>query len=290
MLVNLKEILQIAEARKIAIGSFNTPNLESVLAVIGAAEELDVPVIIMHAEVHEEICPMNIIGKVMIQCAKDAKVPVCVHLDHGEHLDYINRALEIGFTSVMYDASEYPFEENVRLSKEAADYAHKYGATVEAELGHVGDGIVSGVIKEDGNYDNPEDYLTNPEEMKRFIAETGVDCLAVAVGTSHGVYVHEPKLDFERLELLNSISDIPMVVHGGSGTPDDQIKKAISLGVTKLNIYSEMMAAYFGTMKEELEKAGTMAIWMSNANREPLKAVKKVVKEKIRLTGSAGKA
>ena len=116
-------------------------------------------------------------------------------------------------------------------------------------------------------------------------------CLvAVAVGTSHGVYVHEPKLDFERLELLNSISDIPMVVHGGSGTPDDQIKKAISLGVTKLNIYSEMMAAYFGTMKEELEKAGTMAIWMSNANREPLKAVKKVVKEKIRLTGSAGKA
>ena len=137
--------------------------------------------------------------------------------------------------------------------------------------------------------------------MKRFIAETGVDCLAVAVGTSHGVYVHEPKLDFERLELLNSISDIPMVVHGGSGTPDDQIKKAISLGVTKLNIYSEMMAAYFGTMKEvsermiriykeELEKAGTMAIWMSNANREPLKAVKKVVKEKIRLTGSAGKA
>ena len=106
--------------------------------------------------------------------------------------------------------------------------------------------------------------MTNPEEMKRFIAETGVDCLAVAVGTSHGVYVHEPKLDFERLELLNSISDIPMVVHGGSGKPDDQIKKAISLGVTKLNIYSEMMAAYFGTMKEELEKAGTMAIWMSN--------------------------
>ena len=134
--------------------------------------------------------------------------------------------------------------------------------------------------KGSGNYDNPEDYLTKSRREKRFIAETGVDCLAVAVGTSHGVYVHEPKLDFERLELLNSISDIPMVVHGGSGTPDDQIKKAISLGVTKLNIYSEMMAAYFGTMKEELEKAGTMAIWMSNANREPLKAVKKVVKEK----------
>ena len=222
--------------------------------------------------------------------AEKASVPVCLHLDHARDMDFLKRCVDAGFTSVMYDASEYPFEENVRLSKEAADYAHKYGATVEAELGHVGDGIVSGVIKEDGNYDNPEDYLTNPEEMRKFIAETGVDCLAVAVGTSHGVYVHEPKLDFERLELLNSISDIPMVVHGGSGTPDDQIKKAISLGVTKLNIYSEMMAAYFGTMKEELEKAGTMAIWMSNANREPLKAVKKVVKEKIRLAGSAGKA
>lgn len=168
----------------------------------------------------------------------------------------------------MYDASEYPFEENVRLSKEAADYAHKYGATVEAELGHVGDGIVSGVIKEDGNYDNPEGYLTNPEEMKRFIAETGVDCLAVAVGTSHGVYVHEPKLDFERLELLNSISDIPMVVHGGSGTTQMiRLKKRFLSELPSL-ISIQKMAAYFGTMKEELEKAGTMAIWMSNANRE----------------------
>ena len=124
---------------------------------------------------------------------------------------------------------------------------------MEAELGHVGDGIVSGVIKEDGNYDNPEDYLTNPEEMKRFIAETGVDCLAVAVGTSHGVYVHEPKLDFERLELLNSTSDIPMVVHGGSGTPDDQIKKRFLSELPSL-ISIQNDGGLFGTMKEELEK------------------------------------
>lgn len=263
------------------------------MAIVEAAEEEKSPVIVMGLtpdlqQGNEKM--LTYWTESLKDLAKKASVPVCLHLDHARDMNFLKRCVDAGFTSVMYDASEYPFEENVRLSKEAADYAHKYGATVEAELGHVGDGIVSGVIKEDGNYDNPEDYLTNPEEMKRFIAETGVDCLAVAVGTSHGVYVHEPKLDFERLELLNSISDIPMVVHGGSETPDDQIKKAISLGVTKLNIYSEMMAAYFGTMKEELEKAGTMAIWMSNANREPLKAVKKVVKEKIRLTGSAGKA
>ena len=317
-LVNIKEMLEKARKEHYAVGAFDASTIEMAMAIVEAAEEEKSPVIVMGLtpdlqQGNEKM--LTYWTESLKDLAKKASVPVCLHLDHARDMNFLKRCVDAGFTSVMYDASfaacrteavsatsmvsgyrlsgyasEYPFEENVRLSKEAADYAHKYGATVEAELGHVGDGIVSGVIKEDGNYDNPEDYLTNPEEMRRFIAETGVDCLAVAVGTSHGVYVHEPKLDFERLELLNSISDIPMVVHGGSGTPDDQIKKAISLGVTKLNIYSEMMAAYFGTMKEELEKAGTMAIWMSNANREPLKAVKKVVKEKIRLTGSAGKA
>ena len=292
-LVNIKEMLEKARREHYAVGAFDASTIEMAMAIVEAAEEEKSPVIVMGLtpdlqQGNEKM--LTYWTESLKDLAKKASVPVCLHLDHARDMNFLKRCVDAGFTSVMYDASEYPFEENVRLSKEAADYAHKYGATVEAELGHVGDGIVSGVIKEDGNYDNPEDYLTNPEEMKRFIAETGVDCLAVAVGTSHGVYVHEPKLDCERLELLNSISDIPMVVHGGSGTPDDQIKKAISLGVTKLNIYSEMMAAYFGTMKEELEKAGTMAIWMSNANREPLKAVKKVVKEKIRLTGSAGKA
>ena len=292
-LVNIKEMLEKARKEHYAVGAFDASTIEMAMAIVEAAEEEKSPVIVMGLtpdlqQGNEKM--LTYWTESLKDLAKKASVPVCLHLDHARDMNFLKRCVDAGFTSVMYDASEYPFEENVRLSKEAADYAHKYGATVEAELGHVGDGIVSGVIKEDGNYDNPEDYLTNPEEMRRFIAETGVDCLAVAVGTSHGVYVHEPKLDFVRLELLNSISDIPMVVHGGSGTPDAQIKKAISLGVTKLNIYSEMMAAYFGTMKEELEKAGTMAIWMSNANREPLKAVKKVVKEKIRLTGSAGKA
>lgn len=292
-LVNIKEMLEKARREHYAVGAFDASTIESAIAIVEAAEEERSPVIIMGLT--PDLEQGN--GKMLtywIESLKDlaqkASVPVCLHLDHAKDMNFLKKCVDAGFTSVMYDASEYPFEENIRLSKEAADYAHAHGATVEAELGHVGDGIVSGIIKEDGVYDNPEDYLTNPEEMKKFIEKTNVDCLAVAVGTSHGVYVHEPKLDFERLELLNTISTVPMVIHGGSGTPDDQIKKAISLGVTKLNIYSEMMAAYFGTMKEELEKAGTMAIWMSNANREPLKALKQVVKEKMHLVGSAGKA
>ena len=240
-LVNIKEMLEKARREHYAVGAFDASTIEMAMAIVEAAEEEKSPVIVMGLtpdlqQGNEKM--LTYWTESLKDLAKKASVPVCLHLDHARDMNFLKRCVDAGFTSVMYDASEYPFEENVRLSKEAADYAHKYGATVEAELGHVGDGIVSGVIKEDGNYDNPEDYLTNPEEMKRFIAETGVDCLAVAVGTSHGVYDHEPKLDFERLELLNSISDIPMVVHGGSGTPDDQIKKAISLGVTKINIYS----------------------------------------------------
>ncbi|MDD7210633.1 MAG: class II fructose-bisphosphate aldolase [Lachnospiraceae bacterium] len=292
-LVNIKGILEDARKEKYCVGAFDASTLEMALAIIEAAEEEKSPVIIMGLT--PDLKQGN--GKMLRywihslrDMAENATVPVCLHLDHATDMDFLKECVDEGFTSVMYDASVYSLEENIRLSREAALYAHAKGVTVEAELGHVGDGIVSGMIKEDGNYDDPEDYLTNPEEMERFISETGVDCLAVAVGTSHGVYVHEPKLDFDRLELLNSISEIPMVLHGGSGTPDDQIKKAISLGVTKLNIYSEMMSAYFGTMKEELENAATMAIWMSNANREPLKAVKKVVKNKMRILGSSGKA
>ncbi|MBR2793375.1 MAG: class II fructose-bisphosphate aldolase [Solobacterium sp.] len=192
--------------------------------------------------------------------------------------------------ALMYDASTYPLEENIRLTKIAVDYAHARGVTVEAELGHVGDGIVSGEVKADGKYDNPDDFLTDPNEMVRFIEETQVDCLAVAVGTSHGVYVHPPKLHFDRLDLLNQLSTVPMVMHGGSGTPDDQVKTAISKGICKLNIYSEMLSAYYGEMKKKLDESGTLAIWVSKANEKPLAALKQVVLDKIDLMGSAGKA
>ena len=169
-LVNIKEMLEKARKEHYAVGAFDASTIEMAMAIVEAAEEEKSPVIVMGLtpdlqQGNEKM--LTYWTESLKDLAKKASVPVCLHLDHARDMNFLKRCVDAGFTSVMYDASEYPFEENVRLSKEAADYAHKYGATVEAELGHVGDGIVSGVIKEDGNYDNPEDYLTNPEDMKR---------------------------------------------------------------------------------------------------------------------------
>ena len=165
-LVNIKEMLEKARREHYAVGAFDASTIEMAMAIVEAAEEEKSPVIVMGLtpdlqQGNEKM--LTYWTESLKDLAKKASVPVCLHLDHARDMNFLKRCVDAGFTSVMYDASEYPFEENVRLSKEAADYAHKYGATVEAELGHVGDGIVSGVIKEDGNYDNPEDYLTNPE-------------------------------------------------------------------------------------------------------------------------------
>ncbi len=244
MLVNLKEILRIAQARNIAIGSFNTPNLESVMAVIGAAEELDVPVIIMHAEVHEEICPINIIGKVMIQCAKDAKVPVCVHLDHGEHLSYLNRALEIGFTSVMYDGSALPYEENVANTCIAVSLAKKVGASVEAEIGTLGKRELSFHSEPSADdAEEPRKVYTNPDDAQRFVKETGIDALACSFGTAHGLYLTKPKLDMNVLDEIRKRVDIPLVMHGGSGVSEQDYRTVIQKGIRKINYYTYMAKA-----------------------------------------------
>ena len=289
-LVTIKEILEKARKEKYCVGAFDASNLEMGQKIIEAAEEKKSPVIIMGLtpDLQGDMLDFWLYG--MTKMAKKATVPVCLHLDHATDMDFLKKCVDAGFTSVMYDGSTFPLEDNIRLTKEAVDYAHAHGVTVEAELGHVGDGLVSGEAKADGEYDNPDDYLTNPDEMKRFLEETQVDCLAVAVGTSHGVYVHTPKLHFDRLDTLNEISTVPMVMHGGSGTPDDQIKKAVERGICKLNIYSEMLSAYYGALKNKLETSASLAIWVSKANEEPLKALKEVVKEKIDLVGSAGKA
>lgn len=289
-LVTIKEMLEKARREKYCVGAFDASNLEMGQKIIEAAEEKKSPVIIMGLMVDLQGDMLDYWLYGMKKMAEKASVPVCIHLDHANDLDFLKKCVDKGFTSVMYDGSTFPLEENIRLTKEAADYAHAHGVTVEAELGHVGDGLVSGEAKTDGEYDNPDDYLTNPDEMKKFLDETQVDCLAVAVGTSHGVYVHTPKLHFERLDLLNEISTVPMVMHGGSGTPDDQIRKAVSKGICKLNIYSEMLSAYYGALKKKLEESASLAIWVSKANEKPLEALKEVVKEKMDLMGSTGKA
>ena len=237
MLVNLKEILKIAEERNIAIGSFNAPNMTSARAIIAAAEELNQPVILMHAQVHEEmgLCVMDEIAPVMIMFAKKAKVPVCVHLDHGTDLQYIKRGLELGFTSIMYDGSTLSTEENIANTKIAVSEAKKYGASVEAEIGSMG--------AREGGGGNDTSIYTDPDAAVDFVAQTGIDALACAFGTAHGFYKDAPKLDFERLSKINSLVDVPIVMHGGSGVNEDDYREVIKRGVRKVNYYTYMAKA-----------------------------------------------
>lgn len=241
MLVTLKQILNLCEARRCAVGSFNTPNLESVLAVIDAAEELKVPVIIQHAEVHEEIIPIEVIGPIMLDLAKKARVPVCVHLDHGENLDYVCKALQLGFTSVMYDGSMQPFEENMANTKMAVSFAAQTGASVEAEIGSMGKRETGAGSAQDGP--DPEKIYTDPEQAKAFAEATGIDALACSFGTTHGVYITKPKLDFDVVKNVRKKINIPVVMHGGSGVSREEFRRAIESGVRKINYYTYMAMA-----------------------------------------------
>lgn len=242
MLVTLKQILDLCEARTCAVGSFNTPNLESVMAVIGAAEELQVPVVIQHAEVHEEIMPLEVIGPVMTEAARRAKVPVCVHLDHGESLDYLCRALDLGFTSIMYDGSNLSFEENLANTRMAVSFAGRAGASVEAEIGTMGR-RETGSGTPDGEAD-PGKIYTDPEQAGLFVRESGIDALACSFGTTHGVYLTKPKLDFGVVEQVRrATGGIPVVMHGGSGVSGEEFRRAIQAGVRKINYYTYMAMA-----------------------------------------------
>lgn len=237
MLVTLKEILKIAEAKGTAIGSFNTPNMSSIRAVIGAAEELGEPVILMHAQVHEEmgLCKMDEIAPVMLLLADKASVPVCVHLDHGTDLDYVKKGLELGFTSVMYDGSTLDQKLNYANTSIVRELSIRYGVSLEAEIGSMG-------ARESGA-EGGESVYTEPDTAKDFVEKTGIDALACAFGTAHGVYLKQPKLDFERLAKINAIVDVPLVMHGGSGVSVEDYNKVISLGIRKINYYTYMAKA-----------------------------------------------
>ena len=246
MLVNLKEILAIAEERKCAVGAFNTPNLECLIAVIDAAEKLGTPVIISHAELHENISPLEKIGPVMVQAAEKAGVPVCVQLDHGETLDYIERSLEIGFTGIMYDGSLLPYEENLMNTKKAVAMARSFNAGVEAELGAM-------PSREGGEAASGPVY-TDPAQAEKFCRETGIDALAPSFGTAHGIYKAKPMLDFERVRVISENTGLPLVMHGGSGVSEDDFRRAIKAGIRKINYYTYMSNAGSRAVRELLAK------------------------------------
>ena len=229
MLVTLSEVLQYAEEKRIGIGSFNTPNLEALQAVIGAAEKLELPVIIQFAQCHEQWIPLNVIGPIMVQVAKSSSVPVCVHLDHGETLEYLQQALDLGFTGIMYDGSLLSYEENVKNTQTAVKMALETGASVEAELGSMGR-RESGSDDDTGETDETKIY-TDPVQAAEFVKKTGIDALACSFGTTHGIYLSEPKLDFEVVRAVREkAGSIPVVMHGGSGVSRNDYRKAVDAG------------------------------------------------------------
>ncbi len=278
MLVNLKEILEIAEREKNAVGMFNATGFDSLQAVIGAAEELNEPVIIAHAEVHNVYNDISFVGPAMIAAAKNAKVPVCVHLDHGTSLDMIYKALRIGFTSVMIDASALPYEENERITREVTNISHAMGVSVEAELGRL-------VTSENGSAElddrRAEDFYTRPNEAKIFCENTGVDALAIAFGTAHGFYASQPKLDFGVVKSVSQATGLPLVMHGGSGVSDDGFTKAIDNGIRKINYYSYMSRAGYGAAKAFIESGASK--YLHDVEYAAMQAMKEDVKRAIKV-------
>ncbi len=305
MLVTNKDLLMPARQNGYAVGAFNINNLESLLAVNEAALEENSPVIVAVTPSAIKYAGLSYLSKIVRTAAESASVPMSLHLDHGETFDTVKKCVEAGFTSVMFDGSFLKFEENVALTRKVVDLAHEKGISVEAELGQL-----AGV--EESTVEEKEAVLTDPNVAKEFIERTGVDALAVAIGTSHGAYKFkaEPKLDFERLKLIKERVNVPLVLHGASsvpqliiekaskygaeltgarGIPEEHIKKAISLGISKINIDTDLRLAFAATVREVL--ANSPKEFDPRKILGPAKdAMKEVVKGKMRLFGSSGKA
>lgn len=280
MLVNLNDILKDAQKNKYAVGLFNTTDSDALAAAIAAAEETRSPIIIGTAEVLLPFGELQLMGPAMIHMAKNASVPVAVHYDHGLTFDKCMEALKLGFTSVMYDCSTASYEENIEKVKEMAEIAHTYGATIEGELGHVGDNV--GSLEGDSHLEDPSAFYTDPEKAKEFVEKTNIDALAIAIGTAHGTYTCKPKLDIQRLSDIRRTIDTPLVLHGGSGLSEEDFKNCIQNGIAKINICTDLYIAAKKAMDEA--KGDYHAI-----RPEKVEAIKQAVIEKIMLFGSNGR-
>lgn len=277
MLTGLKEILDLAQQDRCAVGMFNATGFDSLQAIVGAAEELNKPVIIAHAEVHNVYNDISLVAPAMLAAAENAKVPVCVHLDHGTSLKMIWRALRLGFTGIMVDASALPYAENVRITREVTEIAHAMGAGVEAELGRLATGE-DGTPASEGK---AEDFYTRADEAERFVGQTGVDALAISFGTSHGFYKAQPKLDFGVVKSCAAAARVPLVMHGGSGVEQEGFQKAISAGIRKINYYSYMSAAGYKAAAEMIAAGKTK--YLHDVEYAAMQAMKEDVKRAIRV-------
>lgn len=260
MLVTMKSILKLAEARKIAVGAFNITSLEGIQAVLGAAEETGQPVILQFAPVHESIIPITVIGPIMVLMAENAAVPVAVHLDHGDDFNKLKQALDMGFTSVMYDGSALPFEENAAGTKIAVELAAAYGASVEGEIGAMGREEFLSVGEGEEN-EAEESCYTDPDQAETFVSITGIDALACSFGTVHGLYLKKPSLDLDRISRIRKKVALPIVMHGGSGISDEDFRQCINRGVRKINYYTYLAKAGGMYVKEKAAKAEDMVFY-----------------------------
>lgn len=278
MLVNLNEVLKKAQKEHYAVGLFNATDSDMLEGVISAAEELNSPIIIGTAEVLLPYGELSLIAPGMLNAAKNAKVPVVLHYDHGLTKERCIEALNLGFSSIMFDGSLGDEAENIKATKEMVEIAHSFNATVEGEIGHVGEAITG-----DGE---KGDMYTTPKEATDFIEKTGVDALAIAIGTAHGAYTKKPKLDIERLKEIRAVTDTPLVLHGGSGLSDDDFKNTIRFGIAKVNIFTDLCVAGEKAMKKAIEEGkGYLDIRNAKVN-----AIKEAAKRKMLLFGSNDKA
>jgi len=284
MLVTMTEMLSVAYENKFAVGAFNIGNGEFLRAILETAEEHKSPVILaIHPSELEFLT--DSFAACCREAANKAKVPVVIHLDHGGGSADVIRAIRCGFTSVMIDASKYHFDENVRITREATEIAHKAGVSVEAELGNVGQ--AEGSMEEGAD----ECLYTDPAEAKKFVELTGIDTLAVAIGTAHGIYPKDrkPKLQIDRLKQIQSAVSIPLVLHGGSDNTDEEVAESIRYGISKVNISSEMKRAFFNQLRENLRQSPE-EFEPTRLFPSAIDAAKQLIFRKMQLFGSVGKS
>jgi ketose-bisphosphate aldolase, class II len=279
MLVNLKKIIAMAEEGGYCIPAFNVYNTETIMGVVAAAEEANAPVII---QVYPRLINQEVgfyLAPAIVAAAQRAGVPICFHLDHGPDELTAQKILRWGATGIMYDGSVHPIDENIAVTKHIVDICNAVNVGVEGELGHIG-----------SVNDDAMDEFTNPDEAAKFVKETGVTCLAVLIGNAHGHYKKPPKLDIERVKAIRKATgNIPLVLHGGSGIPDDQVKAAINAGVRKMNIGTDVCCAFAEGAKSELDNPNR-SLAVDLFMKPSIESVKKLALNKIALTGALGKA
>ncbi len=276
MIVSTREMLLKAQREKYAVPAFNFHNLETIQVIVEAAAEMNSPLILAGTPGTFEYGGRDYLQAIIETAARKYSIPIAIHLDHHETFESIKKSIDLGTKSVMIDASHHPFEENIELVSKVVEYSHRYDVTVEAELGRLGG------QEDDLVVDEKDSFFTNPDAAVEYAERTRIDSLAVAIGTAHGLYKSEPKLDFERLEEIRKKVSIPLVLHGASGVSVQDVRKCISLGITKVNIATELKIPFSDELRKYLmenTEANDPRKYMAKAKEE----MKKVVIEKIKM-------